>query len=221
MAPNPRRRLQLADAAVAILARDGVHGLTHRAVDAEADVPVGTTSNYFRTRGALVEGAARRVGEQHRQHVEQIVLRVSGSGRDAVIQGLTFIVDAAVGVARERYLARFELALESVRRPPLAVLLRSEREESVRLAEDLIARAGVSISHERLDALASAVTGIVFDRLALGVPSADTRSVVAAIVDGFVGAGAGWEATRPGVVNQETAQPGKLAGQPRAEGLIE
>jgi DNA-binding transcriptional regulator YbjK len=212
MAPNPSRRLQLADAAVAILARDGVHGLTHRAVDAEADVPKGTTSNYFRTRGALVEGAARRVGEQHRQHVEQVVLRVSEGGRDAVIQGLTLLVDAAVGVGRERYLARFELALESVRRPALAVLLRSEREDSVRLADDLIARAGVSISLDRVDALASAITGIVFDRLALGVPMADTRSVVAAIVDGFMAAGAGWEATRPGVGNPETAHPGNWPG---------
>lgn len=188
MAPNPSRRLQLADAAVAILARDGAHGLTHRAVDVEAGVPKGTTSNYFRTRGALVEAAAHRVGELHRQHVEQVVLRISEGGRDAVIQGLTLLVDAAVGVGRERYLARFELALESVRRPALAVLLRSEREDSVRLADDLIARAGVSISLDRVDALASAITGIVFDRLALGVPSADTRSVVAAIVDGFVGA---------------------------------
>lgn len=186
MAQNPRRRLQLADAAVAILARDGVRGLTHRAVDAEADVPPGTTSNYFRTRGALIEGAARRVGERHRQHVEQVVMGVSVGGRDALIHGFTLMVDAAVGVAREGYLARFELALESVRRPPLAVLLRSEREESVRLADDLIARARVSISHDRVDALASAVTGIVFDRLTLGVPRADTRSVIAALVDGFV-----------------------------------
>ena len=58
MPPNPVRRAQLADAGIRILAREGARGLTHRAVDAEAGVPTGTASNYFRTREAIPYTAA-------------------------------------------------------------------------------------------------------------------------------------------------------------------
>ena len=54
MPPNPERRNQILGAAIDILCDDGVGGLTHRQVDSRAGVPAGTTSNYFRTRQALL-----------------------------------------------------------------------------------------------------------------------------------------------------------------------
>lgn len=44
----------VADAAVTVLAREGLRGLTHRAVDREAALPQGSTSNCFRTRQDLL-----------------------------------------------------------------------------------------------------------------------------------------------------------------------
>jgi len=64
MAKNSTRRSALADAGIAVLAREGSRGLTHRAVDEEAGVPTGTTSNYFRSRDALVAGLFERIGER-------------------------------------------------------------------------------------------------------------------------------------------------------------
>jgi len=55
MPTNPERRTQILDTAIDILCDDGVGGLTHRQVDSRADLPAGTTSNYFRTRQALLE----------------------------------------------------------------------------------------------------------------------------------------------------------------------
>ncbi|MFI0930300.1 TetR/AcrR family transcriptional regulator [Streptomyces sp. NPDC021019] len=52
MAKNPRRRVVLTDAAIDLLAHEGARGLTFRAVDARAGVPVGTASNYFSGRDA-------------------------------------------------------------------------------------------------------------------------------------------------------------------------
>ncbi|WP_231509684.1 hypothetical protein [Streptosporangium roseum] len=49
------------------MAESGGRGLTHRAVDAAADVPPGTAKNYFPTRDALVRAVAERcVGLYHR-----------------------------------------------------------------------------------------------------------------------------------------------------------
>ena len=57
----PTRPELVADAAVTVLARDGLRGLTHRAVDAEAGLPGGSTSNCFRSRTALLEAVIDRL----------------------------------------------------------------------------------------------------------------------------------------------------------------
>ena len=62
---NAVRRDRLADAAIELLAREGARGLTHRAVDAEAGEPAGTTSRYFRTRDALTAAAVDRIRDLH------------------------------------------------------------------------------------------------------------------------------------------------------------
>ena len=53
----------VADAAVTVLSRDGLRGLTHRAVDAEAGLPDGSTSNCYRSRSALLEAIVVRLEE--------------------------------------------------------------------------------------------------------------------------------------------------------------
>ena len=59
----PTRPELIADAAVTVLARDGLRGLTHRAVDAEAGLAAGSTSNYFRSRAALLQSIVARLEE--------------------------------------------------------------------------------------------------------------------------------------------------------------
>jgi len=55
------RRDTLLDAAIRVLGERGMRALTHRAVDAEAGVPAGSTVNYFSTRNALFEAIVERV----------------------------------------------------------------------------------------------------------------------------------------------------------------
>ena len=64
MARNDDRRRALADAGLEVLADTGARGLTHRAVDRAAGVPVGTTTNYFRSRSALLTGLVERIYER-------------------------------------------------------------------------------------------------------------------------------------------------------------
>ena len=60
--PSTRTR-QVGDTAIAVLADQGARGLTHRAVDQAAGFPPGTTSNYARTREALLTLALTRIAE--------------------------------------------------------------------------------------------------------------------------------------------------------------
>ncbi|NRQ39657.1 TetR family transcriptional regulator [Nonomuraea sp. NN258] len=57
------RRAVLADVAIELVATQGIRALTHRAVDAAAGMPIGTTSAYFRTRKALLTGLVRRMAD--------------------------------------------------------------------------------------------------------------------------------------------------------------
>ena len=66
------RRETLLDAAIAVLGGQGSRGFTHRAVDAAASVPIGTTSNYFRTREALLDGVVSRFVDLERAAWGQI-----------------------------------------------------------------------------------------------------------------------------------------------------
>lgn len=54
---DPERRTRIAEAALRVIARDGLEGLTHRAVAAAADVPVGSTTYHFADKDELLLAA--------------------------------------------------------------------------------------------------------------------------------------------------------------------
>lgn len=60
---DPDRRQRIVDAAIRIVARDGISALSHRRVAAEADVPLGSTTYHFASRDDLLEVAMRQVSE--------------------------------------------------------------------------------------------------------------------------------------------------------------
>jgi AcrR family transcriptional regulator len=126
--PNEQRRTQLADAGIDLLVESGVHGVTHRAVDRRADLPAGTASNYFRSREALLVAIARRVVDLHQADMADAARAHPPSVKegDTGDRAVDLILDSlmlAAGPHRARYLAVFELRLESLRRPALAAAI--------------------------------------------------------------------------------------------------
>jgi DNA-binding transcriptional regulator YbjK len=131
MAPprNTRRRSALADAAIQVLGTAGIHKLSHRAVDERADLPAGTAANYFPRRDDLLAAAAERVAELHVAEMTAadraaVVSAGEASGAPAGPDALAGLIGASLYDAatrhRTRYLAAYELALESTRQPALA-----------------------------------------------------------------------------------------------------
>lgn len=76
------KRTTVLDAAIELLGTEGLRALTHRRVDSIADVPAGSTSNYFRTRQALVEGVLDRLLERDRVDVAALAGAASAAPRD-------------------------------------------------------------------------------------------------------------------------------------------
>ncbi|HZF92638.1 TetR/AcrR family transcriptional regulator [Streptomyces sp.] len=119
MASNPERRAALVDAGIEVLAREGARGLTFRAVDAEAGVPVGTASNYFAGRDDLLRQIDARVHARLAPD-PQVLEGLMRAPKDRAL--VTALMHDLIGrVTRDRtgYLALLELRLEATRRPGL------------------------------------------------------------------------------------------------------
>ncbi|MFH8569254.1 TetR/AcrR family transcriptional regulator [Streptomyces sp. NPDC017993] len=121
---NPDRRDRLRDAAIGVLAAAGGRGLTHRAVDAAADVPHGTTKNYFPTRDALLRAVAERCLEQYRDTTAQMAAAgAPPTDREGLVGMFGDLLRNVVGPGRPRLLAYLELQAEAARKPWLSAVL--------------------------------------------------------------------------------------------------
>ncbi len=185
MPPNPERRNQILDAAIDILCDEGVGGLTHRQADSRAGVPAGTTSNYFRTRQALLEATASRTVDLHWQRVEALQSAVGPMSRDSLRALLIRMLDPDEQFRRWT-LARFELFMESTRRAELQPLMRELQAAAVKSATLIFEAAGFTPAPERMDELSRVLNGFVFSNLTLA-PEPGTQDA-AGLVDRLLSA---------------------------------
>lgn len=68
--PQPERPNQIADAAIRLLAENGSRSLSHRRVDKEAGLPMGSTTHHARSRGELLLMAARRLSQLSQEELK-------------------------------------------------------------------------------------------------------------------------------------------------------
>jgi DNA-binding transcriptional regulator YbjK len=189
MARNEERRHELADAGLTVLAREGARGLTHRAVDTEAGVPVGTTSNYFRSRAQLLEGLVTRIGERLTPDPE--VLATLGSrppSRALFADYMRDIVRRLTG-NREVTLALFELRLEAARRPEMAELIGTWLRAGFEADVEFNAAAGLPGGAAEVALFHYALDGLLLDRLTSSIdPTTSTDAVIDSLVDRLLSA---------------------------------
>ncbi|WP_037782016.1 MULTISPECIES: TetR/AcrR family transcriptional regulator [Kitasatospora] len=141
---TPHRPTLIADTAIALIAERGLRGLTHRAVDEEAGLPAGSTSNLARTRAALLDLALARIVERETEGspVTAGELPDGAEARELLVQGGADLLHRALTVGRTLTLARLELALEATRRPELRTGYDRLGARFTDLATALLARCG-------------------------------------------------------------------------------
>jgi len=171
------RRQVLADAGIGLVARGGMRALTHRAVDAEAHMPQGTTSAYFRTRSALIVAVVQRLAEIDAQELARRRLQAGGPMMggveapaptpemlDRVAGEMADLIVHLTTTARTRTLARYNCMLETTHRPELHELLRY-RDAARAQTTDLLRWAGAPDAPQRAREYVAAVDGIILDRI--------------------------------------------------------
>ena len=191
------RRTEILDAALRVLASQGMRGLTHRAVDAETGIPTGSTSYYFRSRSALVAGCVERLLEIE----PQTGLRPVGAGKrppSDLASVLTGMVVARVTTLRHLTVARYELTLAALRDPELAAALRNGGDSIRVLLARTLRELGVADPDAAAAEVAAALEGLMFTALLRGLlePAALTAWI------------------RPACERVLLAQPGRAATVP-------
>lgn len=141
----------LLDAAITILAKRGVAGLTHRAVDEESGCAHGTTASQYATQRELLEAAAYRMVLL--DSLELTGFRASAAGIAAVVER-TFTADG-----RRRLLARLELFLYAARNPDF-VTMHWARDMFAAGAEAHVKIAGAKLPRMAAEAVITIVEGL-------------------------------------------------------------
>lgn len=165
MSTSPRRR-QLLDAALHVIADDGLRGLTHRAVDRRAGLPEGSCSAYWRTRAALHGALTGYVAESLLGDVDELAERLRTE-----CEGDQESIDAALSLflhwldQRELLVARLELSMAATRDSGLAALLADHRSRLVTLVEGIMATSGKGYARDRAETLVASYDGVLLAAL--------------------------------------------------------
>ncbi|MFF3562909.1 TetR/AcrR family transcriptional regulator [Streptomyces sp. NPDC002574] len=172
---DPDRRQRIIDAAIRVVGERGIAGLGHRAVAAEADVPLGSTTYHFATLDDLLVAALAQCNEAYFREAEERAL-FSGPDGDLAAELARFAEEA---VARDRPRAQLEYELY------LAAL----RHEAVRpVAADWVDRMSGLLAR-RTDpvtarALAALVDGMCLQALLTGrdIDREEARAIFARVI---------------------------------------
>ena len=184
MVRNEERRSVLADAGLAVLAREGARGLTHRAVDVGAGVPAGTTSNYFRSRTALIEGLVARIGERLAPEPEVRATLGARPATRALFRDYLNDIVRRLTENSEVALALFELRLEAARRPEAQELMAAWLRGGFRADIAFNEAAGLPGGATEIALFHYALDGLLFDRLTIPLePEVPTATIVEMLVD--------------------------------------
>ncbi|MDA8262754.1 MAG: TetR family transcriptional regulator, partial [Actinomycetota bacterium] len=166
------RATDMVDAAIKILGTHGARALTHRAVDRELGIPEGSTSNYFRTRHALLEAVFRQICALDAIFLER--LAELGSELEPGVESVVRLVVTAVErwivepQYRQRQRARIEIYLISSGDEQLANVVSEFRDEFRQQMAAVFAQMGVSIDQGGMRLVISLADGMILDELIAG-----------------------------------------------------
>lgn len=164
-------------AAVEEVGEHGVRALTHARVDARAGLPKGSTSNWFRTRAALLAGVVQHLAQAERDMVPAEHM----STPDDLVELVCTMIEVASGPEAARTRVRMALSLEVAHQPDLLAPLMREREAFVGWMSGLLRTLGARSPHESARTLLACGNGLLFHRLTVD-PDAEIRPVVARCV---------------------------------------
>ncbi len=181
------RREELLDAAIALLGDRGVRAVTHRAVDAAAGLPAGSTSNYFRTSDALLNAVVERFAARERANWEDIAAAVDPATPGELADALARFAHDATGPHRTLTLARHAILVEASHRPALRAQLTATGARVRAWFLEWVRAAGSTDPDRDTPIIMNCWTGLVLHQLAYPNAGFDPGAQLTPLVEALIG----------------------------------
>jgi len=184
------RRAVILEAALRVIAALGADGATHRAVAAEAGVPLASTTYHFASKDALVHEALELAIDRSIAAVRRESTAPGPAGPAQLVGRLLSLVAAICDDDQAPLAAQYELVLEAGRRPELRPL--AERWNQAYLAgiESLAASAGLPEPGQAAEILSNLIEGALLTQLSVpqdGFAERTLRAMLQRTVAGLAG----------------------------------
>lgn len=166
------------DAAVALVGTEGLRALTHARVDHRAGLPRGSTSNYFRTRSALLAGVVDFIVERE---LPQVGAAVSVDSAAIFATSLCELLEYVTGVNRDMTAARLVLFMEASHDSALREAVSRGRTDMETSMIGVLERLGASNPATGAAALMATLEGLILHRIVRHDDS-DARPVIELVV---------------------------------------
>ncbi|GEL97082.1 putative transcriptional regulator, TetR [Cellulomonas terrae] len=153
------------DAAIDLLGTEGLRSLTHGRVDERAGLARGSTSNYFRTRDALLAGVAQRILERE---LPEVGTAFAPASADELVDAVAALVHHTTTTQRTLTTARLVLFMEASHDPALRDTLSSGRRAMEAQVVPVLARLGAADPVTGAAALMACAEGLILHRVARG-----------------------------------------------------
>jgi len=176
------RRREILDATIRVIGRGGVQAVEHRAVAAEAGVPLGSTTYYFDSKADMVVQALHHVADRETDRIrEQQRVLVDGSPEGLAERLVDWVLPQAFE-DRVVLLAQYELYLEGARRDDLRPA--AERWDAAwrDLLAAVLARLGAPDPQRRARLLCAGIDGLILEALATGAEPEGLRALLVDLV---------------------------------------
>ena len=156
-------KVRILDAAIDLVGTEGLRALTHARVDERAGVPKGSTSNYFRTRAALLIGVADRTLERELPAVGSAFSPASAA---ELVDAFCDLFEFTTGVNRTLTTARLVLFMEASHNAALRDALTRGRAAMEATALPVLAQLGARDPLAAAAAIAACFEGLILHRIA-------------------------------------------------------
>jgi TetR/AcrR family transcriptional regulator, regulator of biofilm formation and stress response len=182
------RRAVILEATLGVIARRGAEGATHRAVAAEAGVPLASTTYHFASKDALVHEALELAIDRSIAAVRRESAAPGPADAEQLASRLLRLVGAICDDDQAPLAAQYELVLEAGRRPELRPL--AERWNRAYLAgiESLAGSAGLPEPGQAAEILSNLIEGALLSQLSVpqeGFAEGPLRAMLERTVDGL------------------------------------
>ena len=184
---SDRRRL-IVEAALRVIARDGVTAATHRAVAGEAGVALASTTYHFSSKGEIVAEALELAIDRSIAAVERCTAPPHPTNRAALVDRLVELVNALCADDQAPLAAQYELLIEAGRSPQLRRL--AARWDGAYLGglQAIVAAAGIREPDQAAQILSDLIEGALLEHVTAaqdGLVESTLRPRIARVVAGL------------------------------------